>query len=87
MLHTLTLAQVRLGGRGLHLPASPCISLHLPRSPSISRRYASAAEAYRAFAELGPIWVAVGRGAARRDVVAHGEELLAVAPPLLLTLA
>ena len=47
-----------------------------------SHWYASAAEAYRAFTELGPVWVAVGRGAARRDVVAHGEELLAVAPLL-----
>jgi hypothetical protein len=47
-----------------------------------SHWYASAAEAYRAFAELGAVWVAVGRGAARRDVVAHGEELLAVAPLL-----
>ena len=44
------------------------------------------AEAWRGFHALGPVWVAVGRGAARRDVVAHGEELLAVAPPLLLTL-
>ena len=47
-----------------------------------SHWYASNAEAYRAFAELGPVWVKIGKAAARTDVVAHGEELLDIAPLL-----
>ena len=66
---------------GLYYTA-PCNPLQPLTVRSQPLRYASAAEAYRAFAELGAVWVAVGRGAARRDVVAHGEELLAVAPLL-----
>ena len=44
--------------------------------------YASAAEAYRAFAELGRVWVRIGGAAARDDVAAHGAVLLKTAPLL-----
>ena len=47
-----------------------------------SHWYASAAAAYRAFAELGRVWVQVGKAAARPDVAAHGAKLLQMAPLL-----
>ena len=47
-----------------------------------SHWYASTAEAYRAFTELGSTWVRVGRVASRDDVVAHGTQLLELAPLL-----
>jgi len=48
-----------------------------------SHFYASAAEAYRAFAELGEVWVDVGQAAGREDVASHGAALVALAPRLL----
>ena len=48
----------------------------------VSHFYSANAEVYRAFAELGPVWVAVGASANRSDVTAHGEVLLKL-PPLL----
>ena len=44
--------------------------------------YSAAAEAYRAFGELGEVWVAIGTSTGRADVVAHGQELLGLAPLL-----
>lgn len=44
--------------------------------------YASAAELYRAFAEAGTAWVAVGKAAGRADIAKHGDELLRLAPLL-----
>ena len=44
--------------------------------------YASAAEAYRAFTELGRVWEQVGQAQGRQDVAAHGGELLRLAPLL-----
>jgi hypothetical protein len=44
--------------------------------------YASAAEMYRAFTDLGEVWQDVGRRAGRADVSAHGAKLLAIAPKL-----
>jgi hypothetical protein len=44
--------------------------------------YSSVAEAYRAFTELGQVWLEVGNSAARSDVAAHGKELLELAPLL-----
>ena len=44
--------------------------------------YASAAESYRGFMELGAVWERIGRTVARDDVAAHGAELLAAAPLL-----
>lgn len=44
--------------------------------------YASAAELYRAFSELGAVWVAVGKNASRDDVTEHGNELLRLAPQI-----
>ena len=49
-----------------------------------SHWYAANAEAYRAFTELGQVWVEIGVAAngTRQDVTAHGETLLRVAPLL-----
>ena len=44
--------------------------------------YASAAEMYRAFTDMGEVWAAVGKRADRADVAAHGAKLLALAPKL-----
>ena len=44
--------------------------------------YSSASEMYRAFTELGAVWVAVGKKAGRADVSEHGAKLLAAAPLL-----
>ena len=44
--------------------------------------YADNAETYRAFAELGEVWVRIGASAGRGDVAAHGEEMLKLAPVL-----
>eukprot|EP00729_Bicosta_minor_P012126 gene12126-30363_t len=49
---------------------------------SLSHFYSSAAEMYRGFAELGAVWVSIGKSAARPDVSAHGAQLLATAPKL-----
>jgi len=44
--------------------------------------YASAAEAYRGFAEIGAVWQDIGDSSGRADVAAHGAELLKLAPLL-----
>jgi hypothetical protein len=44
--------------------------------------YASAAELYRAFTEIGRVWSQVGARAGRPDVAAHGAELARLAPLL-----
>ena len=44
--------------------------------------YSSAAEMYRAFAEAGAVWQAVGKASGRADVSAHGARLLGLAPLL-----
>merc|ERR1719353_2616755 len=44
--------------------------------------YASAAEMYRAFTDMGRVWVAVGQASKRADVSAHGSSLLALAPQI-----
>ena len=44
--------------------------------------YASAAEMYRSFTDLGAVWVAIGGHAKRTDIVKHGKELLQMAPLL-----
>ena len=44
--------------------------------------YSSNAEAYRAFAEAGAVWQAVGKASGRADVSAHGARLLGLAPLL-----
>jgi len=44
--------------------------------------YSSAAELYRACVEMGAVWREIGKAAGRADVVAHGSELLKVAPLL-----
>ena len=44
--------------------------------------YSHAAETYRAFTDLGEVWAAVGGRSGRADVVAHGAELLKIAPKL-----
>ena len=47
-----------------------------------SHWYASAAETYRAFAELGEVWSTLGKSSGRADVADHGAELLKLAPLL-----
>ena len=47
-----------------------------------SHWYSAAAETYRAFAELGRVWTAIGGASGRSDVAAHGAELLKLAPQL-----
>ena len=54
---------------------------YLHQTPQ-SHWYSAVAEAYRAFTELGQIWVSVGKMAARGDVAEHGAELLKLAPTL-----
>ena len=44
--------------------------------------YASAAESYRAFREMGAVWTSVGKRMQRADVVSHGVLLLQLAPQL-----
>ena len=44
--------------------------------------YSSAAEAYRAFTEMGAVWTEIGSASSREDVRAHGAQLLQVAPLL-----
>lgn len=44
--------------------------------------YASAAETYRAFNEMGRVWSEVGARTGRHDVVMHGASLLSLAPLL-----
>ena len=44
--------------------------------------YPAAAEAYRAFTELGEVWTAIGKGSGRADVSSHGAALLKLAPLL-----
>ena len=43
----------------------------------------SAAEAYRAFVEMGAVWRAVGKATGRGDISTHATELLETAPLLL----
>jgi hypothetical protein len=35
--------------------------------------YASAAEIYRAFTEIGQVWVTIGASTSRADIADHGE--------------
>ena len=42
--------------------------------------YASAAEVYRAFTDIGEVWVDIGEKTARADIKAHGADLLKIAP-------
>jgi hypothetical protein len=44
--------------------------------------YSHLAEAYRAFAEIGQVWIKVGASSGRKDVSAHGRALLAAAPAM-----
>ena len=44
--------------------------------------YASAAELYRACAEIGSAWTRIGTVNRRKDVAAHGAELMGLAPML-----
>jgi hypothetical protein len=44
--------------------------------------YASAAELYRAFGEIGAVWVEIGKHANRTDIANHGNTLLQLAPLL-----
>ena len=44
--------------------------------------YSHIAEAYRAFSDLGEVWVKVGTAASRPDVVVHGAGLLEEAPAM-----
>ena len=44
--------------------------------------YASAAETYRAFTDIGEVWTAIGKSSGRADVAAHGAQLLKLAPQL-----
>ena len=44
--------------------------------------YASAAEMYRAFTDIGAVWVEIGEQAKRADIIKHGNELLQLAPLL-----
>jgi hypothetical protein len=44
--------------------------------------YASAAELYRAFTEMGKVWSAIGKDTQRKDVAAHGEKLLQLSPEI-----
>lgn len=53
---------------------------HLQEPPYI---YASAAEMYRAFTDIGTVWQHVGTGFKRDDVVAHGKELILLAAELI----
>jgi hypothetical protein len=54
---------------------------YLHQTPQ-SHWYASIAEMYRAFAELGEVWETLGKSAARTDISAHGTELRELAPTL-----
>lgn len=45
--------------------------------------FAAAAEAHRAFSELGRVWRVIGAAAHRADIEAHGVRLQAAAPGLL----
>jgi hypothetical protein len=47
-----------------------------------SHWYSAAAEAYRAFTEIGRVWVAVGSATGQAQVSAHGVALLSLAPLL-----
>ena len=44
--------------------------------------YACASNIYRGFEDIGRMWVRVGAAVNRPEVVAHGNELLAIAPKL-----
>ena len=44
--------------------------------------FSSTAEAYRAFAEMGPVWQTIGKSVGRADIALHGADLLALAPVL-----
>ena len=59
---------------------APITTSYSDESPS--HWYASAAETYRAFTELGRVWATIGAASGRSDVAAHGAELLKLAPQL-----
>ena len=44
--------------------------------------YAHAGETYRAFTDLGEVWVKIGAASGRTDVATHGVEIMQVAPLL-----
>jgi hypothetical protein len=44
--------------------------------------YSHIAEAYRAFTEIGQVWIEVGNATGRADVIAHGTALLKLAPEM-----
>jgi len=62
--------------------AQPTLDERMNRNSEPVHWYASAAETYRAFAELGEVWSTVGKSSGRADVAAHGAELLTLAPQL-----
>ena len=49
---------------------------------NVTHWYPHTAEAYRAFADIGPVWRAVGMATDRADVAAHGAQLLQLAPAI-----
>ena len=53
-----------------------------PTDPTPAHWYASAAELYRAFTDIGEVWAAVGKSSGRADVAVHGAKLLELAPML-----
>jgi len=50
---------------------------------TLQHMYSCSANVYRGFADIGAMWTALGKQAGRDDVVAHGQELLAVVPAML----
>jgi len=52
----------------------------------LQHKYSCSGNVYRGFLDIGLMWQAVGKTAARADVQAHAEELLAAAPKLLAAL-
>ena len=54
--------------------------LHTRKPPYL---YASAAEMYRAFSDIGAVWQAVGQAVKRDDVTKHGNDLIGTAAELL----
>lgn len=73
---------IPVGDYGGNDPVNPPAQPYVNQDRRPEHRYASAAELYRAFAEIGAVWVAIGKAVGRSDVAAHGNELLAIAPEL-----
>jgi len=48
----------------------------------LEHKYSCTANAWRGIADIGAMWAKVGAAAARADVTAHAEELLAAAPKM-----